>query len=217
MVAVRSLCACAILLTSGAVTMEGSAQKVTECYLQAGMNAGGDVEWADLAGAPGDEFVRLKSLSIMCDQMGSGKVDIQKDFEVVIEYYVLDNCRGINLGLTLYNSRGEPVVSSGNLKSCSAVYDPWVDRQYAPGLYRTSCVFPGCLLNDGHYSLSVDVNDSSAYRSYVHIVDALRFEIVDTGYMREEYHGPWPGSFRIKLPWSTKCLTASPSTVAPNV
>jgi lipopolysaccharide transport system ATP-binding protein len=191
--------------------MDGAANDVSEHYLQGGLNALGHAEWHDLANAPGNEFVRLKSLSVSCDGMERGRVDIQKDFEVAIEYYVLANCRGINVGLHLCNARGEPVISSGNLKSCSSSYDPWVERVYPPGLYRTSCFFPGCLLNDGRYSLSFDVNDYSAYRSHVHVVDALKFEVVDTGYMREEYHGPWPGSFRMKLPWSTKLLTTSVS------
>jgi lipopolysaccharide transport system ATP-binding protein len=202
MVAVRTLCSRAILLTNGSIAQDGAAQEVTETYLRDGHAAMGKVEWP-LADAPGDEFVRLKSVSVSCDNMEAGRVDIQKEFELAIEYRVLDVCRGLNTGLIL-NAQGKPVLISGNLKSCSSSYDPWVEQTFAPGIYRTTCVFPGRLLNAGTYSLSIDINDASLYRMHVHAVDVLKFEIVDTGYMREEYHGPWPGNVRVKLPWSTE-------------
>jgi hypothetical protein len=189
--------------------MDGKPSEVIDHYLRDGVNAVGSVEWSDVANAPGNEFVRLKSLSVSAPGMELGRVDIQRDFEISIEYHVLDHCQGINVAVVLSNARGEPVVGSSNLKSCSASYDPWVDRSYAPGLYRSTCVFSGRLLNDGTYSVSIDINDASAYHSHVHLVDILKFEIVDTGYMREEYQGPWPGNLRVKFPWSTTSLGAA--------
>ena len=209
MVAVRSLCSRAILLTNGSFSMDGKPSEAIEHYHQDGLNNVGQIEWDNVANAPGDELVRLKSVSVSAAGMESGRVDIQRDFEVAIEYHVLDHCRALNVGLILTNARDEVVVSSGNLKSVSASYDPWVERSYAPGRYRTSCIFPGRLLNDGTYFVTIDINDASAYHSRVHAVDVLKFEIVDTGYMREEYQGPWPGNLRVKLPWSTTSLGAA--------
>jgi lipopolysaccharide transport system ATP-binding protein len=152
MVAVRSLCSRAILLTDGSIRMDGKPNEVIEHYHQDGLNNLAHIAWGDVAKAPGDEFVRLKSVSVSATGMEADRVDIQRDFEIAIEYHVLDHCRAHNVELTLTNARGEVVVSSGNLKSVSASYDPWVERLYAPGLYRTSCIFPGSCSTTEHIS-----------------------------------------------------------------
>jgi lipopolysaccharide transport system ATP-binding protein len=152
MAAIRSLCSRAVLLTDGSISMDGTPHEVADAYVQSGSKAAGSVEWSDLTTAPGDNCVRLKSLSVSGGNMQDGLVDIQKGFQINVEYQVLSHRQGINVGLILSNGGGEAVVSASNLRSCSASYDPWVDRSYAPGLYRSSCIFPGCLLNDGLYS-----------------------------------------------------------------
>jgi lipopolysaccharide transport system ATP-binding protein len=178
--------------------------EVIDGYLNSGTDVRGVVEWDNPAKAPGDHRVRLKSISVSCEGMEPGKVDIQKDFIVEIQYWVLQEHSQISVALMLHKDNGEVVVCASNLRSISATHDPWVERPYPIGLYRSSCIFPGCLFNDGVYAVTADINDSAGHRTHVHEVEVLKFEIVDTGYMRDEYHGPWPGSLRIKLPWSTK-------------
>jgi lipopolysaccharide transport system ATP-binding protein len=209
MVAVRSLCSRAVLLEDGRMIIDGESNKVVDQYIDNGAEAQGIIEWNDLAKAPGDHCVRLKSIYVNCNDMGAGKVDIQKDFKVSVEYWVLQENSRIIVSFHLHNARGELVVTSGNMNSVSAIRDPWVERPYPSGLYRTSCVYPGRLFNDGTYTVSVYINDSSVDRSHVVEHEALRFQIVDSGFMREEYQGPWLGNLRMKLPWSTEAVTGS--------
>ena len=209
MVAVRSLCTRALLLEQGKIVTDGDVDKVIDRYLESGLETQGVVAWSDPAQAPGDDCVRLKSISVSCDGMEPGKVDIQKDFRVNVEYWVLQGDSRIIVSFHLHNAHGELLLTSSNMTSASETYDPWVEQPYPTGLYCTSCVFPGRVFNDGIYAVTVYINDNSVFRSHVHEREALKFEIVDTGFMREEYHGPWLGSLRMKLPWSTESAKAA--------
>jgi lipopolysaccharide transport system ATP-binding protein len=209
MVAVRSLCSRAILLQESKIVADGEVNEVTNRYLESGADVQGMVEWQEPKSAPGDHCVRLKSISVFCEGMEAGKVDIQKDFRIDLDYWVLQDSSRVNVSFHLQNVRSEILVASSNMTSTSATHDPWAERPYPTGLYRTSCVFPGCLFNDGIYAVTVFVNDNSVFRSHVHEQQVLKFEIVDTGYMREQYHGPWMGNLRMKLPWSTEALSGA--------
>jgi len=212
MVAVRSLCSRAILLQDGIIINDAEVNEVADRYLRDGIEAGGLIEWNDPAKAPGDHSVKLKSIGIFCGGMEPGKVDIQKDFKINVEYWVLQENNRIIVSFHLHNSRGELVVTSGNMSSVSATYDPWAERPYPAGLYRTSCIYPGRLFNDGIYAVTVFINDGSVDRHHVLEREIVKFEIVDTGFMREEYQGPWLGSLRMKLPWSTEAVTVRPQS-----
>ncbi len=202
-VAVRSLCSRALFLDQGKVVADGDVNRVLDNYLSISAPATEVVEWTDPKQAPGDEFVRLKSVSVSGGGT-PGKVDIQKDFKISVEYWVLQDRTHVIAAFHLTNSQDELLVTSGNQKSISAQYDPWVDRPYPIGLFRTSCTYPGRLFNDGFYRVTVYLNDASTSRHHVLERDVLQFEIVDTGFMREEYQGPWLGNLRLKLPWATE-------------
>ncbi len=206
MTAIRSLCSRAVLLECGRTIIDKEANEVVDRYLHEGAKAHEFVEWNDPAKAPGDHCVRLKSMSVFCEDMEPGKVDIQRSFKVSVEYWVLQECSRIVVSFHLHNARGEMVVASGNMSSTTATYDPWVERTFPVGVYRTSCNYPGRLFNDGIYTVTVFINDNSVDRHHVREREVLRFEIVDTGYMREEYLGPWIGTLRMKLPWSTETV-----------
>ena len=167
----------------------------------------GAVEWNNSAEAPGDLYVRLKSVSVSGGGMDAGMVDMQSDFSADVEYWVLQECR-ILISFHLHNARGEMLISSSNMTSVSATRDPMVERPFSPGLYRTSCVYPGRLFNNGDFILRAFIVDNAGASPQVHAQAILKFSIVDTGFMREEYQGPWFGNLRMKLPWSTEAITA---------
>ncbi len=206
--AVRSLCSRTIVLQEGKIAIAGETQGVVDHYLADPGKCRGIVRWNDPRQAPGDESVRLKSVAVYCEGMELGQVDIQRDFRIAVEYWVLQaGCR-IVLSIHLRNSRDEVVITTGNMRSVSETYDEWVDKPYPLGVYCSSCVYPGRLFNDGVYRVTVYVNDTSVSRHHALEKDVLSFEIVDTGFMREEYHGPWLGALRMKLPWSTEVVSS---------
>jgi lipopolysaccharide transport system ATP-binding protein len=209
-VAVRSLCSRALLLDKGKIVLDGEVDEVAERYFGDSSSARGLIEWDSPANAPGDSDVRLKSISVACDGMDTGLVDIEKDFVVTVEYWVLREC-SIILSFHLNNGRGETIISSTNQSSISATYDPFAERPCPPGLYRTSCTYPGRLFNDGDFTITAFIVNKVGAGNHTYVVETLKFKIIDTGFMREEYQGPWLGSLRMKLPWSTKVIAAESS------
>lgn len=203
MAAVRSLCSRALMLEQGRIVADGNVDEVIDRYLETGVGVSGKVEWADVAEAPGDNTVRLKSISVSCDGIETGMVDIQKEFQVSVEYWVQRGNARVGVSFHLYNGSGELMVTSANFVPASSTVDPFAERLLAIGLYKTSCTFPGRLFNSGHYSVTVFIFENAGARSHIFSEEILRFEIEDTGYMRENYYGPWLGSLRMKLPWTS--------------
>jgi len=210
--AVRALCSRGLLLEKGRVTATGDSSSIVERFLSVASLQRRVARWDSPETAPGDECARLKSVSVACEGMAAGQVDMQKDFEVSVEYWILQPNSRIFVSFHLLNARDEIVVTGGNMKSISESYDPWIDRSYPIGVFRTTCTYPARLFNDGTYKVTVYINDTSASRHHVVEEGILSFDIIDTGFMREDYHGPWPGILRMKLPWRTECLASDVQT-----
>lgn len=207
--AVRALCSRGILLDRGKILADGLAGDVIDRYIGLAAERK-SAEWSSPQSAPGDDCVRLKSVQVFCEGMPAGQVDIQKTFIIAVEYWILEPNTRVSVSFHLLNERDEIVVTGSNIRSMTQEYDAWVDRPYSKGLYRTSCEYPGKVFNDGIYRVTVYINDASVMRQHVLEKEVLSFEIVDTGYMREEYQGRYLGVVRMPLPWRTE--TAQPAT-----
>ncbi len=207
MISLQNLCTRGILLESGRISMDGSITDVISKYLDLGAEYNGEVCWTSPEEAPGDERGRLKAVRIVSEGRTTGVVDISKEFRIEIDYWNLeDNGRRI-LSIHLHNSTGITVLTSGNLPSVSLTPDPWYSRPYPKGLFRTSCVIPGFLLNDGPHSISVFIMGALATDNITRMLNVLPFIIEDTGAMRKEFTGKWLGAVRPRLQWQTTQLT----------
>ena len=88
--------------------------KAVECSRFSGMERSGT--------APGDNCVRLKSLSVSGGNMQDGLVDIQKDFQINVDYQVLSHCQGINVRIDSSRmAAAKRSVCSSNLRSLGFV------------------------------------------------------------------------------------------------
>ena len=103
----------------------------------------------------------------------------------------------------LSNAMGVLVLTTGNHPCATKQSDPWFNRPHPKGIFSTTCTIPGGLLNDGQYSISVYVNGATVNDSIFVSRDVLSFEIYDTGFMRQDYSGPWLGVLRMPLDWQT--------------
>lgn len=203
----QNLCTRGILLELGKVAAEGNLAAVIDRYLNLGGEQNGEVRWDAPDIAPGDERARLKAVRIISEDLVTGEVDISKDFSIEIVYWNLQAKGRRVISIHLYNSMGVCVLASANLPSASINPDPWYGRTYPIGLFRTSCTIPGCLLNDGLYSVSIYINGSTVSDSIILMKDILSFTVRDTGMMRKEYTGTtWIGAVRPRLNWQTSPL-----------
>jgi len=203
MFSLQNLCTRGILLESGKITMDDNINAVINKYLDLGKEQTGEINWPTPEATPGNERVRLKAVRIVSGGKTTGEVDISKEFRIEIDYWNLkpNERRLISLGLN--NSMGITVLTSANFPSASLTPDPWCERPYPQGLFRTSCVIPGGFLNNGQHSISVFINRATASENIIAIRDALPFTVQDTGEMRKEFTGQWVGAVRPRLDWQT--------------
>lgn len=207
MLSLQSLCTRGILLGSGRISNDASIAAVIEEYLGSAWDKEGVVCWASPDIAPGNGKVRLKAVRVISESAPVGEVDISKEFHIEVDYWNLEADSRRLVSIHLYNSKGVCVLTSANLPSVSLKPDPWYSRRYPMGLFRTSCTMPGCFLNDGLHSITVYINEMTAYDNILLVRDVLTFMVQDTGVMREEYKGPWLGAVRPRLHWRTTQLS----------
>ncbi len=207
----RNLCPRGLLIEQGKIAADGAIGDVIDRYRSRDAVSGGAVEWPrEGEAAPGDGRLALRAVRLRSGGSVTDQVEITEDFDVEVVYEAREEEEHLFVSIHLLDSLGGCILASANSDSMARAPDPWYHRRYAPGVYRTSCSFPGKLLNDGRYAVSVYIArriDSRA--APVQASEVLRFQVRDNGFMRQEYSGPWLGVLRMQLPWRTEPVPAA--------
>ena len=204
MVAVKSLCTRAILLQIGSLVEEGDPARVVNQYLGAGRVSRAETVWADPMHAPSTPAFRLRSVRVR-NNAGeiTSELSTRESFSVEIDYVNLSVGSTLGATVLLYNSDGIHVLSSLSNREPN-----WHGRAFPKGLFRSTCHFPGNLLPEGRFDVSVLVwanNYTISHREdYV-----VEFEMHESIEARADYFGDWSGVVRPLLDWETKCLEES--------
>jgi len=202
MVAIHNLCQQAILLNNGAIALQGSAPAVISGYLQASLANTLECKWSEADQVPGNEFIRI--LRIALKSIKNEHLDyITTDTPFVIEmiYENLKNNAHLNLSIHLYNEVGVKVFNSFP-ESGSLGYGQSIPK----AKFRTECRIPGCLLNDGRYSLELHVVEDRR-RVLFSLEDALVFDIHEAE-RKSDWTGKWTGVVRPHFKWQTSQLSS---------
>jgi lipopolysaccharide transport system ATP-binding protein len=204
MVAIKTMCSRAILLSQGTVAEEGAPPHVVDCYLGAGRTSRAEIEWADRETAPGTKLFRLRAVRV---RNASGEVTseigILEPFSIEIEYLNLSPGSSLGATILLFNSDGVHVLSSLSNRDQN-----WHGKSFPEGVFRTSCTLPGQLLPDGRFEVSVVVwadNYSISHREDC----VVEFQVYDSAAARGDYFGGWSGVIRPPLEWTTEHLAVS--------
>jgi lipopolysaccharide transport system ATP-binding protein len=205
MTAVANLCTRALCLSDGKIVDAGLPEIVISNYYNLGAETGGEVIWENMQTAPGNDKIRLHAVRIVVDGKATTNVDIQKDVEIQIEFWNLDQNAMVSSSIHLLDKMGTKVLASGNMTSACLNDDGWFGRPHPVGIYRTFCILPGNFLNEGLYRINVIVL-TNTNQIQARIDEVVSFTVYDTGDMRKEYHGTWIGVVRPKLRWQTKLL-----------
>lgn len=193
------LCERVIFLKKGSICADGIGQQVVNNYIVNGdIATGADVKW-NFNEAPGNEIAKIKSVLIRNSRKEiSGDHYLSNPIILEMEFWCVGSGIRLNPSFHVYNNQSACVFATSNLE------DPnWGVRQYERGLYRTQCVIPGRLLNEGQYRISAFiVKDTS-------IILAQKEEIVsfhahDDGVGRGDYAGGWIGIIRPILQWEVE-------------
>lgn len=202
MAAVANLCTRGILMNRGRLEMDGPAGPVIERYIETGRELCGEITWPNPADAPGNSKTRLHAVRICSEGEATADVSIDKECQVVIEYWNHSPGLPLSASIHLVDKMGVDVLVSANMHSANLIRDDWFGKPFPAGLFRSHCVIPGNFLNEGKYSIRVAICSHVSIIEFV-TGEIISFHIHDTGDMRKEYSGVWGGVVRPKLAWQT--------------
>ncbi len=201
MPAITRLCKRAILLNKGKVVQEGSAHEVVHQYLHAG-HLKPYVKWPDLAGAPGNEVVRMQAVRVQTEPgVIMDRFDIRRPIEIELEFEVLKSGYVFVPAVTFQNAEDAVIF---------IVHDrdaQWQTKPRPDGFYCSTVRIPANLLSEGVITLSAAMITESPFRLHTYASRAVGFRVDDSGMgdtARGDFHGRWPGVVRPLLEWRTR-------------
>jgi homopolymeric O-antigen transport system ATP-binding protein len=147
MSAIGKLCSRVICFEGGGVMQAGESRSVIAHYMTSAGSVVGHRDWADLSTAPGDDYVRAISVSILDEHREPVSV-LHQDVSFIISlvYRVLKPMRNANVGFELRAEDGTTLFTSFDADNRD-----WSNRGRKRGVYSTECIIPGHLLNEGTY------------------------------------------------------------------
>jgi lipopolysaccharide transport system ATP-binding protein len=202
MQAVAQLCDRVVMLEGGRIALDGPSTDVVAHYLQ---NVEGTVSarhWSDLAEAPGDALVRLRSVRVV-DQDGddASAVDVRQPVGIEIAFAVLDDDGPAILPkVKLFDHRDTVIFNAIDTGVA------WRDPSPA-GEYVATAWIPGNLLNEGLVTVQADVvSVGQKFHHHASTGRLLSFHVHDPAEgdsARGSFPGQWKGVVRPLLDWTT--------------
>jgi lipopolysaccharide transport system ATP-binding protein len=202
MQAVAQLCDRAVWLDKGEIVMDGRSAEVVASYLQAGVGSGSSRSWPDVAMAPGDHLVRLRSARVVQDGEEAAAVDVRRPVGIEIGFSVISDGNPVFPKIKLVDQRGD--VAFNAMDTSPRWHDPT-----PPGDYVATAWIPENLLNEGIVSVQVAVCSWGPTKLHPHANsnDAVSFHVQDHGEgdtAKGLYTGQWKGVVRPLLEWTTE-------------
>jgi len=189
MTAVKSLCGSALWLDAGSIVASGEAEQVVSDYLQNGAASLHEQEWTDAASAPGNDKVRIRSARVFASIANPrGEFTVETPLQMEFEFWNNIPDAVLNLTLHLFTIEGTYVFAVASSASPR--------RQ---GLVSEVVRIPAHLLNDGIYTVTIQVVQDSSTTVYIH-PEILVFDVRDSD-RAGNWFGKWPGVVRPKLEW----------------
>lgn len=210
MQAITTLCRSAVLLDDGRVAQFGSSGQVVSAYLQPDAAHLKEQQKAFTAPseAPGNDKIRVRAVRVVPEGASeSGEIGIETPLRVEIDYWNLQPGATVLLVLDVYTLDGTPVFES------LSVDDPsWKPQSLPAGLYRSVCLIPANLLNQGSYRVRiVFIDEFGTARVFDHS-SAATFTVHDLSERRIFWYGRFLGVVRPRLHWSATILLPEESS-----
>ncbi len=201
MQAVTRLCSRAVWIKDGKIERDGSAQDVVGEYLSSQLETSAKRVWENLEEAPGNEFVRLRKVSVKNEDGESSSVfDIRRPLSVEITYEVLTDKKAFMPGFEIYNEEGICAFVSNDL-------DPaWRGKIRRKGSYTSRAEIPGNFLAEGNFFVAVSAATFEPYGVHFKEKDAAAFLVTDSNEgdtARGDFAGSMAGVVRPVLDWKT--------------
>lgn len=199
---VLQVCTRVFWLDRGNLLADDAPQTAVERYVHNDLALVGTKTWSDkMMPEFADGSLRLRAIRLLdSDGINRSTFEIKEAFVVEVEFDVVERVHKLEFRLSLAHEEfGTIFVSIDHLTS------PW--RQAAPsaGRYIARCRFPAELLNEGTFSLDLEVETNPSSGNRVHVAEALIFRIFDNMNLvgvRGNWDREWPrAAIRPRLHW----------------
>jgi lipopolysaccharide transport system ATP-binding protein len=178
--AVKSLCSHGLVLQEGKIQFSGNIDEATSSYLSSKIEEGIKNNYWEFENAPGTEKIKVKSAYI---QFGGEKLTVNTPFDIVTEFWCLEEGFPINVSMILYNIEN------------MCIFNVFTDnRPLSKGLHKAVFHIPANLMNDGIYYISNMFVTASNTCAFFH-ENAHSFEIEDER-KALSWYGKWAGAVR---------------------
>jgi lipopolysaccharide transport system ATP-binding protein len=189
MVAVRSLCRRALMISKGRLVADGPSATVVTRYLESAQDGAPDAYWPDKTIAPGTDKLRIKRVQVLANDPAS-LITMQSPVRVRTDYWLINAAVRSELTYFLVNDSGIVVLTTGSPPTGSVT-----------GVYRATFEIPGDLLNSGGYHLTLLIVENNSTVVYQHERIAS-FTVEDLAEREVGWLGREPGVVQPQLPWA---------------
>jgi len=201
MVALQSLCPHAILLDKGELINFGTSDQLIKQYLGKFLTNSTERCWNSINEAPGTDNARIHKLSVKPLNISTTDlITIRTPLLFEFEYWNLKEGCILTLSHRLLNEQGIEIFNTFPIKN-----DEWSGKALPKGLFRSTFILPGDLLNDGRYTLQFNFIENFRHVLYK-MDDALVFDVHDSPERRNNWAGKWNGAIRPDLLWDTQLI-----------
>lgn len=202
--AVRSLCEHAILIENGRATMDGPPAEIISRYLSSTVpdEVAGEVEWDSGEGAPSCDEIDLVRIRLL-DREDRVRTTFEADQPIAVEvsYRVKKRVRGVRFEVQFTTQEGEMAFI--------ATDHQFQHEMHEPGLYQTTCMVPGGLLNRRGYAVGVQC-DIPGERFLIHMRHYLSLVVSGAGNQSSNFPEQWPGVVCPRIQWKVRTLSEEP-------
>jgi homopolymeric O-antigen transport system ATP-binding protein len=204
MSALSRLCASAILLDQGSLSMVGPVGAVIERYLNQGESAHAEWRAPQRAGAAGRP--QLMSVRVLGpDDRIAGTCDIASPIRLQIDYQCPKPVEGLHVQIQVSSEQGGLLFASAD----NLVKDH-MGQPHGVGGFRSTCTIPANLLAEGRHLVRVVLINLNAREKYAAQQDAVSFWVrdrTDGTTVRGNWAGDWPGLVRPMLDWTLEPIS----------
>jgi lipopolysaccharide transport system ATP-binding protein len=208
--AVRTLCDSALLLRGGEVAARGDTESVISAYLsEQSSSATGERVWVDLDEAPGDDDIRVTAMRVLNSfDIPVAEVGDTEDFQVELQYEVLNQLRNAQVGFQILTADGIVVLESFQGDHLELYPDdfPGDIEVHQPGSYHWVCRIPKSFLNTGTFYIKLFGFIHNERWLFPHEV-LLPFSVMPTSHLGGDL-GYRRGILRTRLQWENRGLRA---------
>jgi lipopolysaccharide transport system ATP-binding protein len=205
MTAIASLCGRAILLDTGRINKIGAVHEVTKSYLAplSARNLERERLWNDPQSAPGNDRIRIRGIAVLSDTEDThAPIEMTTPFRIVVDYWNLVADTALVLNLYLLADDGTPVFESLTTEESN-----WFGRPHPRGLFRSTCLVPANLLNEGDFTIRIDFLGDRLSK-LLEFTDAAVISIHETASRSFSSYGRFAGHVHPRLKWDTRFVCA---------